>query len=98
MWNQGDIDSLVRKGRVLQRHLNVGAKRRADSSEHLASTFSRLMLAGKTRAALHLLSEAGRGEVLSLDQFVDPSSDSPLSVLDALRKKHPPPAAVSSEA
>ena len=57
--------------------------------EHSAKAFSNLMLLGKTKAALRLLSEQDRGKVLQLDTHI-PSSDPELqTVRDILKSKHP---------
>ena len=96
-WNQGDIDALVREGRVLQRHLVSGAGTK-DADEQLASNYSRLMLSGKTRAAQRLLSTSERGGVLAPGERVDPSFPDSETVLDVLKKKHPVAAPVKPEA
>ena len=94
-WHAGDIDGLLREGRVLQRSLE---KKHQLSEDQLASRFSRLMLAGKTKAALRLLSEEGRGSVLPAHQHIDPDDPCSKSVLQVLKEKHPPPGDVLQEA
>ena len=75
----------MREARVIQQHLaDSGSHLKADT---LASKFSKLMLAGKTRAALRLLDSHGQGRVLPVTEPVDESTD---TVLDVLRLKHPP--------
>ena len=44
-----------------------------DDEEHLAFSFSRLRMEGKTKAALRLLSQQGRGSVLPVNQPADPT-------------------------
>ena len=78
---------------MIQQHLRHTTPH--PNEESLASSFSKLMLAGKTHTALHLLTKAGRGNVLPLDQTQDPSNPSAGTVLDALKAKHPPPQTVN---
>ena len=87
-WSAGEIDGLVQEGRVIQRFLTSGHKQL--DSDRLASLFSRLMLEGKTRAAVRLLSKEGQGSFLPLDQLYDASNPQGGTVLDALKSKHPP--------
>ena len=96
-WQLGNIDGLLREGRVIQQHL---VQRRSTSSEdsHLAASFSKLILAGKTQAALRLLSSQGRGSVLPVHRLVDPADPASGNVLDALKEKHPPAQPVSVDA
>lgn len=96
-WEQGDLLGLVQEGRVLQRHLGARAAKAMDG-DHTASLFSKLMFQGKTRAAIRLLSEQGRGSVLPLHQPVDPSDANSETVLDALKAKHPMPGPITSDA
>ena len=53
---------------------------------------------GKTKAALRLLSDEGRGQVLSVQTKIDPHDPSSPTVLDALKEKHPPAQPVDEEA
>ncbi len=85
-WKEGDFDGLVREARVIQQHLvDRGSRGNGDA---LASTFSKLMLAGKTRAALRLLDKHGRSKVLPINETS--GSGSTDTVLDVLKSKHPP--------
>ena len=95
-WSAGEIDGLMQEGRVIQRYLTP--KQNQLNGDRLASLFSRLMLAGKTRAAIRLLSKEGQGSVLPLDQLSDTSDPQSGTVLDALKSKHPPPGPVNDEA
>ena len=85
-WRSGDIEDLVREGRVIQQHLQSRGHR---GDSQLASRFSKLMLEGKTKAALRLLTEEGRGQVLSLHALSDPNNPASDTVLDSLKAKHP---------
>lgn len=93
-WKEGDFEGLVREARVIQKHLVERGRR--GNEEALASTFSKLMLAGKTRAALRLLDKHGRSKVLSTNEPT--RSDGSETVMDVLKSKHPPGQQVHPEA
>ena len=62
-WLEGDINKLVIEGRTLQQRL---PKTHPHNDNRVAHTFSQLMFQGKTKAALQLLSQQGKGGVLHL--------------------------------
>ena len=95
-WKAGDLDRLLCKGRVIQKHARHVT--RNPKEDILASSFLKMMLAGNTNAALRLLTKEGCGSVLLLDQVPDPSNPSVGTVLDALKAKHPPPQPVNQQA
>ena len=97
-WKEGHLDELIREARVLQSHRQYNITHRSQDSRTLASTFSKLMLAGKTRAALRLLENKGQSKVLPLDQVLDGDCDDPVTVFDVLKSKHPPAQPVCSDA
>ena len=80
------IDSLIREGRFLQRSVE---RKHQHSDDRSASHFSQLMLAGKTKAALRLLSDEGRGSVLQVHQRVDQGNPGSKAVQQVLKDKHP---------
>ena len=71
LWAAGNIGELLLEGRVIQadlpRRLN---RKRYDPSEGMSRAFSRLMIQGKVKAALRLLSTQSRGEVLAPDAIL----------------------------
>ena len=82
LWNKGDIDGLVSKGRVLQRVLSLSKPSRMGKSslkDNIAQKFSDLMMCGRVKDALRLLSEDNCGGPLSMSS----------SVMNALKTKHP---------
>ena len=87
-WHSGDFNGLLTEGRVIQNHLNDRSLKR--ESSNLAANFSKLMMQGKTKAALRLLSDEGRGQVLSVQTKIDPHDPLSPTVLDSLKEKHPP--------
>ena len=87
LWKDGDLDELVREGRVIQSRLKH--KPSAKQETQVTRSFTKLMFEGNTRAALQLLSGCDHGKVLNLNDSADPSNPGYL-VSDALRDKHPP--------
>ena len=85
LWKDGDLDELVREGRVIQSRLKC--KPSAKRETQVTRSFTKLMFEGNTRAALQLLSGCDRGKVLNLNDSADPSNPGYL-VSDALRDKH----------
>ena len=98
LWKKGDIETLVSEGRSLQQHLTKNGPSSSKNYCNLARSFARLMFQGKTTAALQLLSQQGKTGVLHLDDPVDGGDQGTMSVLDALRAKHPCAQPVSSTA
>ena len=82
------MEELTREGRTIQHRLPKGRTPGADSN--LARTFSNLMFKSKCQAALRLLSDSGKGDVLHLNDPVDPNDPLSPSVREALLHKHPP--------
>ena len=85
-WMNGDIIDLPDEGRVIQQRLD--RQHRQQSCEHTARIFAKLMMEGKVREALRLISEDQSGGNLSLDSHVLP--DNPETVAETLLKKPPP--------
>ena len=87
-WADGDIEELLREGRTIQHHLKSRHNQEQRSSEHTARVFAKLMMEGKVKAALRVISEgSGRG-LLNLEYPAAPNSTE--TVREALLKKHPP--------
>ena len=85
----GGINDLVLEGRTIQQCLH---KRTPDlkDEQQLTQAFSKLMLEGKTKAALRLLTDQNKGGVLSLDTVIPSSNSGTQTVRDALLSKHSP--------
>ena len=81
-WKDGDIAYLLEEGRTIQQRLPRNFS--SCSEQQLARSFANLMFKGKTHAALQLLSNKGKGDILHLDSMVDSKS-----VKDILKSKHP---------
>ena len=78
MWNEGEIESLVREGRMIQKRLKSPRKR---DPPNKAKIFSNLVMAGQVNSALRYLSEDEGGGILPLND----------DVMTQLREKHPAP-------
>ena len=78
MWNEGEIESLVREGRMIQKRLKSPRKR---DPPNKAKIFSNLVMAGQVNSALRYLSGDEGGGILPLND----------DVMTQLREKHPAP-------
>ena len=97
-WNAGDIDTLLQEGRTIQNRLPKAGPTAKDEAR-TTRAFSKLMLQGKTKAALRLISDHCKGGVLRLDSHI-PSSDpetEPQTVREILASKQPPAQPASAE-
>ena len=88
LWATGDVNNLVTEGRSLQKRLPK-LKSSEEGNDNLARSFSKLMFQGKTKSALQLLSERGKGRVLHINDSIEGTGDVPTSVVDVLKHKHP---------
>ena len=71
LWLRGDLTALLEEGRSIQRGLTC--PRVPNDSSNVSFSFSKLMLQGKVRAALRLLSHENRFH-LQLDKMVGSKS------------------------
>jgi hypothetical protein len=79
------INGLLDEGRAIQKRLVRQSKQR--SSDDTARVFAKLMMQGKVRAAIRIISE-DNGGCLTLDSCVAPGN--PKTVRQVLLEKHPP--------
>ena len=68
--SEGDIAGLL-QGRSIQRHL-MRSRRNRSSKQQIAHSFAKLMMEGRVRAALRLVTDQDTGGTLSLDKQADP--------------------------
>lgn len=87
-WADGDIEGLLREGRTIQHRLKSQHNQDQRSSDHTARVFAKLIMEGKVRAALRVISENNGGGLLNLESPAAPNSTE--TVREALLKKHPP--------
>ena len=76
LWQEGDIDALLKEGSVIQLHLRCS---RPSSSADSSRIFARLEFQGKVRAAMRFLMDRSHGSFLPLSA----------SVFDEIIKKYP---------
>ena len=76
LWKEGEIDTLLRDGRLIQRHLDRSQK--ADPPNK-AKIFAKLVMEGQIHSALSYLSEEDYGGALPLSE----------QVMEQLADKHP---------
>ena len=87
LWGEGNITELLREGKAIQRPLKSHRPQRdVNSDASKARKFSKLMMEGKVRAALRLLSTENQSRPLRLDDIIDESGK---FVRDVLEEKHP---------
>ena len=84
LWERGDIEELLREGKVIQRQLPTSSSR-GHADKDTAHKFSNLIMNGKVRNALRLLTPNSNSGFLSLDQVTAGGQ----SVKDILQEKHP---------
>ena len=87
IWKEGNLNDLVLEGRTIQSRLPKFNSPTA--KQNLSRSFANFMFAGKTKAALDLLSHAQKGGVLHLDDPSDPNNPDSPTVRDMLNSKHP---------
>ena len=91
LWEKGDISNLLREGRALQKLLasSQSPRRVSTDNSQIARRFSKMMVEGRIRAALKILSDSSDTGLLSLDDIVDDASGK--TVRAVLEEKHPDP-------
>ena len=79
LWSKGSINELILEGRTIQQQLTSKNRNSATSESQTSRAFAKLMMEGKVRAALRLISKTDANGSLSLND----------EIRDSLRKKHP---------
>ena len=91
IWESGKLKQLLNEGRTIQHQLRCQLNRNPlNRQEHTARTFAKLMMEGKVRAALRMITDSNGTGTLPLDKVVDPDNNNVETVRDVLLKKHPP--------
>ena len=93
VWSSGNIGELIREGKTIQQHLPQGSLKERNDNQRAARTFASLMMRGKVRAVLRMVSDLGSAGVLGLEEEIDGKP-----VRDILREKHPAAQAACSAA
>ena len=88
LWRNGDIEELYKECKYLQARMS-GSHSTMDS-EQISCTFSRLMMLGKTKAALQYLFRKADEGVLKLDDHIlSTNGDWSCTVRKVLQELHP---------
>ena len=89
LWQEGNLDDLLKEGQTIQQRLKHSTRDKR-SEEQLARSFSKLMMEGKVRAALRLITKQGGGAPMAIDQIVNTDvNGTTQTVFDILKLKHP---------
>lgn len=87
IWKDGNLNDLVVEGRTIQHRLPKYNSPMVRQS--LSRSFTNLMFAGKTKAALDLLSSSDGSGILHLNDPSDPNTPGLSIVRDVVYSKHP---------
>ena len=87
LWNEGDIEALIKEGRCIQARLPKSAN--ASDEAVISRVFSRLMFTGNVRGALNYLSRKSTGAPMKLDDVVATKEGIEHSVEEILKSLHP---------
>ena len=92
LWKDGNLNSLLDEGSAIQSQFDRVCRGKIKPTDQISRTFSKLMMEGKVRSGLRLISEGNNGQPLRLDNLVENgnTNNPPETVLEALLKKHPP--------
>ena len=88
-WANGDLDQLLHEGRTIQKQLSSGPNKTPSHDAKVAQRFSKLMMEGKVKAALRLITDQERGGLLPLDSVASSEGTTTKTVRDILLEKHP---------
>ena len=88
-WADGDIDHLLREGRMIPKQLSSSLPS-SSLRNAMAQRFATLMMGGKVKAALHMITNQEKGGVLPLKSAVSTDDKATKTVHDVLLEKHPP--------
>ena len=87
LWGNGNLRELLDEGRTIQRQLIQNPPKQ---QEDTARIFAKLMMEGKVRAALRIVTDSNGIGTLPLDKVVEPEKEKLETVRNVLLKKHPP--------
>ena len=69
LWTEGEIDRLISEGRCIEKHLSSIVTEGVEM-EKIARGFNRLMLQGKTRQAVRLISSVSKGGLFNVGTLI----------------------------
>ena len=88
LWSDGDIDALLNEGRTIQTEFKHHFRQQNTNNTQSARSFAKLVMEGKMRAALRLLSQDNNNGPLPLDSQVEENGTAK-TVREILQAKHP---------
>ena len=88
LWSDGDIDALFNEGRTIQTEFKHHFRQQNTNNTQSARSFAKLVMEGKMRAALRLLSQDHNTGPLPLDSQVEENGTAK-TVREILQAKHP---------
>lgn len=95
LWSEGRFKELISEGKCIQNHMSSSPYSKPQAEiQNIAKGFNRLMLQGKVRQAVNLLSNANRRGLLPLDSLIPVGIDNEgntqwKSTKEILLDKHP---------
>ena len=89
LWVKGNLEELLFESRTIQHKLKKAIGTQKGKTKQLSSIFAKMMMQGRVRAALRLITEDYSTGPLSLDTKIDPKNPCSLTVKEELQKKHP---------
>ena len=90
-WSSGKLDDLLHEGLTIQRQLMWSQQSQKNNSNQIARLFAKLMMEGKVRTALRLITQENGGGPLPLNNPANPNDpNSTQTVRDILIEKRPP--------
>ena len=84
---EGDLASLLQEGSTIHGQF-LRTRGNARSKQQIAQSFAKLMLDGRVRAALRLLTDQDTAGPISPDKLIDPDNNPGEIVRDILLEKH----------
>ena len=86
LWGSGKLKELLDEGRTIQHQLS---RKPPIQQEDTARIFAKLMMEGKVRATLRIVTDSNGGGILPLDKVIDVENYNAETVCGVLMKKHP---------
>ena len=86
LWGSGKLKELLDEGHTIQHQLS---RKPPKQQEDTARIFTKLMMEGKVRAALQIVTDSNGSGILPLDKVIDVENNNVETVRGVLLKKHP---------
>ena len=96
LWKEGDFKALLEEGRTIQQHHKKRQVHRKNDTS--AMQFANRMFEGDVKGALRLLPDDKQGGILHPEATINHCNGTSMTVLEALKSKHPPGESVTESA